>query len=292
MHKAVSIAKATALEILSEPLSLLVTLSSLALSVYAPVLHYHQFGEATRMARDAGFSSLFLGGAVFAVFGTLKTFRRELESGTADMALSHSVSRGGFFLAKVAGAFAAFVVFAVTVFGTSLMIVEGSAIGGEISIRTGEIARVFGPCVVGGTAVLLLPLLVAASLNRFGRFRFVLSFHALAFVLAALPFLALPVFDHQLLAYFPVAALVASLPVLLMTAAAAFAVPLRANAACAAVGLTALAFLPAVGNYYLADALAKGGAVPLRYVLAALAALVPLIAALLFVGVKFLHRRG
>ena len=54
MRGIMSVAKATALEILSEPLTLLVLLAALTMAVLAPAFHYHQFGEATRMARDAG----------------------------------------------------------------------------------------------------------------------------------------------------------------------------------------------------------------------------------------------
>ena len=54
MRRWFAIAKATALEIFSEPLSLLLLLSALALVILAPALHYPQFGEPTRLARDAG----------------------------------------------------------------------------------------------------------------------------------------------------------------------------------------------------------------------------------------------
>ena len=63
------------------------------------------------------------------------------------MALSHPISRGGFFVAKVVGAFVAYLAFATTVFGTSLAIVEGARVGGAIAARTGDIAR-----LVRGTA--------------------------------------------------------------------------------------------------------------------------------------------
>ena len=100
MRRFLAIAKATAQELLDDPLSLLVALSSAALSVLAPTLHYHQFGEPTRMARDAGLSSLLLGGVVFAVFGCVRSLRRELESRTAELALSRAVGRGAFLCAK------------------------------------------------------------------------------------------------------------------------------------------------------------------------------------------------
>ena len=132
-RSSLSIIKATALEVLSEPLSLLVLLAALVLTVLAPAFHYHQFGEATRMARDAGLSSVLMGGLVVAVFGTIRAFRREVESGTMAMALAHPVSRTEFFLAKTLGAGAAYLVFASIVFLTALVIVDGAAIGGLIA---------------------------------------------------------------------------------------------------------------------------------------------------------------
>ena len=99
MRPYVSITQATALEVLSSPLSLLVLLAALAMEVFAPVFHYHQFGDATRMARDAAISALFTCGAVFAVFGAIRSVRREIETGTQEMALAHAVARGGELLA-------------------------------------------------------------------------------------------------------------------------------------------------------------------------------------------------
>ena len=45
---------------------MLVLIAALSIEVLAPAFHYHQFGEATRMARDAGFSALFAGFLPFA----------------------------------------------------------------------------------------------------------------------------------------------------------------------------------------------------------------------------------
>ena len=288
MRKYSSILKATALEILSEPLSLLLLLAALVLTVFAPAFHYHQFGEPTRMARDAGFSALFLCGSVLAVFGTIGAFRREVESGTMEMALAHPVSRRGFFLAKAAGAFAAYLVFAVVVFGTELAIVWGAAVGGRLAAQTGDVAKVFGPALAAGVAVILLPLVLAAILNRFARFRFVLTAFALALACSLLcGGVSLALAPQLFLRLLPVAALLTFPALVLLSASAAFALRFRANAAASAVGLVFVATLPAIGNYYLSDALSKGGAVPWTYVaLAALAAL-PAVAAFLVLGFAF-----
>ena len=292
MRRTIPIVKATALEILSEPLSLLVLLAALAITVLAPAFHYHQFGEATRMARDAGLSSVFTCGAVIAVFGTIRSFRREIESGTMAMALAHPVSRTGFFLAKTLGSFAAYLAFVLVVFLVSLVIVDGAAIGGGLALRNGDIARLYGPNLAQGVGVIVLPLVIAAALNRFARMRFVLSSFGMAFALAFLcAVLSIARDAGWVLRLLPVAILLVLFSSVLLSASAAFAVRLKANAAAAAAGVVLVGLLPAVGNYYMSDALSNGGFVPWGYVgLAALAAL-PAVLLFLFLGSHFINGR-
>ena len=285
-----TIARATALEVLSEPLTLLVLLAALVLTVLAPAFHCHQFGEPTRMARDAGLSSLLVGGAVTAVFGTIRAFRREIESGTMEMALAHPVSRGGFFFAKALGAAGAYLVFALIVVGVTLTMVDGASIGGALAMRNGGLARVWGPRLVAGVGVMTLPIVVAAALNRFGRFRFVLSSFALASVLSLASAAVAIAHDRALaLRLLPVIALIALMTLVFLSVAAAFAIRAPAHAAAAATGAVVALALPAVGNYYLSDALANGGSVPWSYVALAAGAALP---ALLLFGALGLHFIG
>ena len=292
MRKTWSIAHATALEILSEPLSLLVLLAALVLTVLAPAFHYHQFGEATRMARDAGLSSIFTCGTVIAIFGTIRAFRREVESGTMAMALAHPISRTSFFLAKTVGACAAYLVFAAIVFFTALVIVDGAAIGGMIAAKSGDIARLHGPNFAEGVGVIVLPLVIGAALNRFARFRFVLSSFALALLLS-IAFAGLSILRDAAwpLRLLPVAALIGMFAFVLLSASAAFAVRLKANAAASAAGVVLLILLPAIGNYYMADALSKGGAVPWTYVGCAVLAALPAVLFFLLLGIHFINGR-
>jgi len=292
VRQSLSIVKSTALEILSEPLTLLVLLTALALTVLAPAFHYHQFGDPTRMARDAGFSALFMCGSVISVFGTIRAFRREIESGTLEIVLSHPVSRTSFFLAKTTGVFVAYLVFAGTVFGTLAVVFEGAAIGGLIAAQSGGIARLYGPCLAGGVAVLILPLLAAALLNRFGRFRFVLTAFFLAFVLALVGFGVLAFLSGgSLLRLMPVAVLLLLAAAVLMAASAAFSIRWRANIAASCACFVFLLSVPAMGNYYLSDALTGGGVVPWSYV--GLAALVTLsaVGAFLLLGLHLINGR-
>lgn len=292
LRRHLSVVKATALEILSEPLTLLLLLAALTLAVLAPAFHYHQFGEATRMARDAGFSSLFTCGAAVAVFCTIHAFRREIESGTLQMALSHPVSRASFFIAKTLGAFAAYLVFAAIVFFTSLTVIEGARVGGAIASRTGDIARLHGPFLAAGVAVMIFPLLVGAALNRFLRFRFVLSANVSALVFATLAAAASCVLDRTLMPrHLPLALLVVQTAAVFLSAAAAFAVRLPANAAAAASGVFIALAVPSAGNYYMSNALSNGGSVPWSYVLLAAGAALPALAAFLLLGTWFIGKR-
>ena len=285
MRKLSSIVQATALEILSEPLTLLVKLTALALVVFAPTFHYHQFGEVTRMARDTGFSAVLVGGGVLAAFETIRALRREIESGTLEMALARPVSRGAFFLGKALGSWLATVFAVLVVFATSLVVVEGSAVGGRIAEKTGDVARIWGPCVAVAVAVIVLPTVAAAALNRFCRCRFVLTEQ---FLSAALAFVAgaWAVFrDPSVLApYFAALVPLLVLMAVWVAAAAAFAFGLRANAAAAMTGLVAAGSFPFVGNYYLSDMLANGGTVAWTYVAFAVLAALPAMAAFLLLG--------
>ena len=269
-----SIAGATALEILSEPLSLLVTVAAQVLATLAPAFHYHQFGEATRMARDSGFSALLVGVLAVAVFGTVRSFRREIESGTAQMALAHPVSRTGFFLAKTCGAVCACLVVASILFATAVVMVNGAAIGGDVAAATGSLAKVWGPSLAIGVGSFLVPLAVAALLNRFARFRFVLTFFLLAFACSAAG-----------MAYRPDVRLVARMVPVALTIVLPAAVRFGAHATVSAAGLLFACALPFLGNYCLSDALSKGGTLPWAYVGFAALAIFPATVAFLLVGV-------
>ena len=283
MRRFLSIAKATALEILSEPLSLLLLLAALVLSTVAPVLHYHQFGEASRMARDAGFSALLTCGLLVAVFGTVKSFRREVESGTMQMALAHPVSRTGFLLAKAFGATLAYLVFAAIVAANALTVVNGAEIGGRLAAARGDIPRIYGVSVALSMGTLLLPLILGAALNRIARFRFVPTAFALAFVCAAIG--VCPRFDLSLAARMLPVTVASILPVpLFIAAAAAFSVRFRANGVAAALTVLFALTVPIVGNYHLPDALSRGGTLPWGYVGFAALAMLPAVAAFLLLG--------
>jgi len=290
MRRGRAIVFATALEILGEPLVLLVLVASIALATLAPAMHYHQFGEPSRMARDAGLSALLLGGAVVAYAGTMRTFRRELESGTAQSALAHSVSRTSFFLWKALGCAAAYSVFVVSVAFVSLTVVRGAEIGGVVAAERGDIARLWGPSFAVAVAACVVPMAVAAALNRFFRFRFTLTANLLTLAVAVGG--SAYSFDASLAArLLPALALAAAPSLVLLSASAAFALRFRSNAASSLAAAVVAMVLPALGNYCLSDALADGGSVPWTYFAAALLAVAPAVAAPLAIGIHLINGR-
>lgn len=285
-----AIVRATALEIASDPLAYLITMSALALAVLAPSMHYHQFGEPSRMARDAGLSALLLGGLAHAVFSSVKAFRREIESGTMQMALAHSVSRASFFCAKLCGVLVAYLVFAATLGSAMLTMVNGAEIAGRISAETGAMVRVWGPSFSLAASALVLPPIVAAALNRFARFRFTAAATALSAVLAVAG-AAYRLDVHLAMRLAPVALMLLLPPCAFAAAAAAAAVRWRANAALTACGVLFFLSLPLLGGYYLSDALSRGGRLPWSHFALAVAATAPFVAAFATAGVALLERR-
>ena len=290
MRQFFSIARATALEMASEPLALLLTLSAMALAVLAPIMHYHQFGEASRMARDAGLSASLVFGIAYAVFCTVKSVRREIDSGTLEMALAHPVSRAGFFLAKLTGAALAYLVFAVTVTAVSVTTVNGAEIGGRIAAKVGDVATVFGPSRVCAISAIVVPTVLGAVLNRFARFRFTLTATVLALAISLVGMI--PYIDGSLVwRFLPVAAVLTLPAFVFISASAAFAVKWHENAATSAAGVLFLVSVPLLGNYYLSDILSKGGSLPLRHLGISFAATIPMVAAFVMLGVHLFEGR-
>ncbi len=278
MRRFIAIARTTALEILAEPLSLLVLSASLALAVLAPAFHYHQFGEPSRMARDAGLSALFVGGLMFAIVGAVRSVRREFESGTAAVALSHPVTRAQFLMAKACGTYAAFLLFAFVLGSVTAVMVNGSMIGAAVAKKTGDIPRIWGVSYACGVASFVLPYVVGALFNRFFRSRFALSAFMTAICIALASLFYRP--SASLLRLVPAVVLLLLPAAFFAMAATSAAALLKTNAASAVCALLAAAFLPFAGNYCLSNALAGDGAIPWAYVaMAAIAALPAIVAA-------------
>ncbi len=289
MGSRTAIVRAALFEVLSEPLSLLLTLSALLLAIVAPVVHCHNFGEPARMACDAGLSALLTGGLALGIFAAVRAFRREEESGTLAMALVHPVSRASFFVSKCVGVWLGVGALMWTVFCAMVVMVRGALIGGGIAALNGDVPRVWGPSVALAVAIPLLSVLAGAAWNRFGHGRFVFSTQVLAIGLGTAA-LFYP-WEWRLFPRLFVSAALLLLPAGVFTAAAAaLAVRLRDRYAVSiAFGLLVLA-LPALGNYYPSVRVFNAGWT-LRDALFAAGAAIPLVVGFALLGIHFLDRK-
>ena len=295
MRRFSAIVRTTAFETQSEPLALLLAFGAVATTTLASVLHFHQFGEPSRMARDAGLSSILVFGLLHAVFMSIRVFRREIETGTIEMALARSVSRTGFFLAKLSGVVLSTMLFWLTATLAAMTTIIGAEVGGMIAARSGDMARIWGFSVALDAATIVVPLVAAAALNRFARVRFTATATRLVAVAAALSFvactaLALPAVPTAL--RFVTAAVVALFPLpVFAAAAAAFSVRWKDSAAASLCGLVFLASLPVLSNYYLSTSLAGGGIIPPGRIAATAVAAVPFFAAFAALGIHLFNNR-
>ena len=219
----------------------------------------------------------------------------------AQMALAHPVSRAGFFVAKASGAFLSYAVFALTVFGVTVTTVVGAKAGGIVARRTGDIAFIWGPALAIDAAVAVLPLVLAAVMDRFFRCRFTTAatWLSLAFsLLGAAASIALAVafgFGDGMIGVplwlAPAAVMLLFPAAVFVAASAAFSVRVKEGVATALAGALFMVALPAFGNYYLSSALSKGATIPWRHVLAAGLAAVPFAASFGLLGIHLFNQR-
>lgn len=298
MRRFAVLVRSAALEALAEPLSAILFLVALLAVHLLPAFHFHQFGEAGRLSRECGFSALLVFGLVFATSAAVHAVGRELESGTAAMALARPVPRPLFFCAKVVGVFAALALFWFAVSCATVLSAASSEMG---RLVTNGGVCVWGPGIASGAGLTLLAFASAAFANWARRARFCVS--ACLLLAAAQP---VAVVSVQWLNKMPLVwGVVPAMGVLavgcaaLVAMAGACAVWLKPAAVAAvlsvAVALSFLrpirAVLPDIHRFWLVDAFADGGAASAGDMLAAVAAGVLLIAFWLVAGSALLMRR-
>ena len=175
MRRFCVLARSAALEALAEPLSAVVFLVALLTIHWAPVFHYHQFGEAGRLARECGFSALLVFGLVFATAAAVRAIGGEIASGTAAAALARPVPHPLFFCAKISGVVGAFLLFGLAVAAATVLATYASAEGARLATCCAEgvvPSRIWQPGLRFGTCLTLGGFVLAALANRFAAARF------------------------------------------------------------------------------------------------------------------------
>jgi ABC-2 type transport system permease protein len=155
----------TALEALRQPICLLLTVSCVLLTALAPLLLVHNFGEEGRLARDAGLALHFVFGLLLAAYLASSCLARERHSGTVSSVLSKPVGRTLFFLAKFAGLVGVLLVFSVCACAATLL-AERVA---EKFVMAGDVSGYVTDWPTGARLALapLAALLAAGALNYF-----------------------------------------------------------------------------------------------------------------------------
>lgn len=294
------VARTTALEGLQQPVCLLLAVTCVLMTALQPLLQLHTFGEEGRMARDGGLAFMLVFGLFVVGFTSGFTLADELRRGTAATTLAKPVSRLIFLAGKWCGVVAVLSLFCATATVATLLAERTAEHMVETATFLGSIVDRFSG--IGSLAAVGLALAVAAVLNfvRGARFGLAATIGLLAGQTAVLLLCGfvgrtgdlLPSYDLQVNArVLPAAALVFLLLVLYAALATALSTRLRTTATLVVCVLTlfmgfladgwlgrgqgpiariAYALVPDVQHFWLVDALANHGRIPLRYLLHAL----------------------
>jgi hypothetical protein len=98
-----TLAGLTAVEAIRQPICILLTAACVILMGLMPLLLLHTFGEDGRLVRDSALAFHFVFGLFIVGYAACSSLAREMRSGTASAVLSKPVGREVFFLSKFAG---------------------------------------------------------------------------------------------------------------------------------------------------------------------------------------------
>ncbi len=109
MRQFVTIASNAFMELIREPVFLLLMTTAAAFEVFLACVNYFGFGEEPKLVKNSALAVMFLAGLFGSVLSASASVAREIRSGTALAVLSKPVGRARFLLAKYAGLSAALV---------------------------------------------------------------------------------------------------------------------------------------------------------------------------------------
>lgn len=158
----------TVLEIVRQPLVLLLTLTALTTMGLLPVLTMFNFGEAGKLVRDGALALHFVFGLLIAVAAASEAIARNLRRGTAATVLSKPVGRGLFFLALYSGVAVTLILFSLMAALTTLICARAALLGWETDVWA-----------LGPWALAVVSALLVAAADNYGRRR---SFVSQAFL--------------------------------------------------------------------------------------------------------------
>jgi len=110
MHQFRNIAVNAFMELIRQPVFLLLMTGSVLFEIFLAVPYYFAFGDEPKLIENSALAVMLLSGLFGAVLSASSSLAREIRSGTALAVLSKPVSRAQFLLAKFAGLAAALTV--------------------------------------------------------------------------------------------------------------------------------------------------------------------------------------
>ncbi|MEM7391285.1 MAG: hypothetical protein AAF492_02970 [Verrucomicrobiota bacterium] len=116
-----SLSGLTALEVIRQPICVLLATSCVILIMLLPILISHTLGESSKIIRDSALSLGFVSGLLFGGYAACHILTHEIRRGTAASVLSSPVSREVFFLSKFTGVALVMILFESAVGVTAMM---------------------------------------------------------------------------------------------------------------------------------------------------------------------------
>src|SRR5258708_5800481 len=110
MRQFVTIATNAFMELVRQPVFLLLMTSSAVFEIFLATPYYFAFGEEPKLVKNSTLAVMLLAGLLGAGFSASASLAREIRAGTALAVLSKPVGRAQFLLAKYAGLAAALAV--------------------------------------------------------------------------------------------------------------------------------------------------------------------------------------
>src|SRR6266516_3443750 len=110
MRQFITIAKNAFMELVRQPVFLLLMTCSAVFEIFLATPYYFAFGDEPKLVKNSTLAAMLLAGLLAAVLSASASLAREIRSGTALAVLSKPVGRAQFLLAKYAGLIAALTV--------------------------------------------------------------------------------------------------------------------------------------------------------------------------------------
>src|SRR5882672_6165703 len=103
MRQFSTIATNAFMELIRQPVFLLLMTASVSFEIFLAVPYYFAFGDEPKLIKNSALAVMLLSGLLGAVLSASSSLAREIRSGTALAVLSKPVGRAQFLLAKYAG---------------------------------------------------------------------------------------------------------------------------------------------------------------------------------------------